>query len=265
MSAAGILTATVVVGAVGIFVGLFLGVAGMKFKVQVDEKEEAVLAALPGNNCGGCGFAGCSGLAAAIARGEAPVNACPVGGESVGKTIAAIMGVEAGAARRLTAFVACQGDCDRTTKNYDYFGAEDCRMMGFVPDGGPKSCNSGCLGYGTCVKVCPFDAIRVVNGVAVVDREACKACGKCVAVCPKKLISLVPYEAKFAAACSSKDKGPVTMKACQTGCIGCGICVKNCPAQAVSVADFHAAIDQEKCTGCGTCAEKCPKKAIVRL
>lgn len=265
MSAAGILTATVVVGAVGIFVGLFLGVAGMKFKVQVDEKEEAVLAALPGNNCGGCGFAGCSGLAAAIARGEAPVNACPVGGEPVGKTIAAIMGVEAGASRRLTAFVACQGDCDRTTKNYDYFGAEDCRMMGFVPDGGPKSCNSGCLGYGSCVKVCPFDAIRVVNGVAVVDREACKACGKCVAVCPKKLISLVPYEAKFAVACSSKDKGPVTMKACQSGCIGCGICVKNCPGQAVAVADFNATIDQEKCTGCGTCAEKCPKKAIVRL
>lgn len=265
MSAAGILTATVVVGAVGIFVGLFLGVAGMKFKVQVDEKEEAVLAALPGNNCGGCGFAGCSGLAAAIARGEAPVNACPVGGEPVGKTIAAIMGVEAGASRRLTAFVACQGDCDRTTKNYDYFGAEDCRMMGFVPDGGPKSCNSGCLGYGTCVKVCRFDAIHVVNGVAVVDREACKACGKCVAVCPKKLISLVPYEAKFAVACSSRDKGPVTMKACQTGCIGCGICVKNCPGQAVSVADFHATIDQEKCTGCGTCAEKCPKKAIVRF
>lgn len=265
MSAAGILTATVVVGAVGIFVGLFLGVAGMKFKVQVDEKEEAVLAALPGNNCGGCGFAGCSGLAAAIAKGEAPVNACPVGGEPVGKTIAAIMGVEAGASKRLTAFVACQGDCDRTTKNYDYCGAEDCRMMGFVPDGGPKSCNSGCLGYGTCVKVCPFDAIHVVNGVAVVDREACKACGKCVAVCPKKLISLVPYEAKFSVACSSKDKGPVTMKACQTGCIGCGICVKNCPSQAVSVADFNAAIDQEKCTGCGACAEKCPKKAIVRL
>lgn len=265
MSAAGILTATVVVGAVGIFVGLFLGVAGMKFKVQVDEKEEAVLAALPGNNCGGCGFAGCSGLAAAIAKGEAPVNACPVGGEPVGKTIAAIMGVEAGASKRLTAFVACQGDCDRTTKNYDYCGAEDCRMMGFVPDGGPKSCNSGCLGYGTCVKVCPFDAIHVVNGVAVVDREACKACGKCVAVCPKKLISLVSYEAKFSVACSSKDKGPVTMKACQTGCIGCGICVKNCPSQAVSVADFNATIDQEKCTGCGACAEKCPKKAIVRL
>lgn len=138
-------------------------------------------------------------------------------------------------------------------------------MMSFVPGGGAKSCNNGCLGYGTCVKACPFDAIHVVNGVAVVDREACKACGKCIAVCPKHLISLIPYKAKFAVACSSTDKGPVTMKACTAGCIGCGICVKNCPGQAVTVTEFNATIDQEKCTACGTCMEKCPKKAIVKL
>lgn len=265
MNVLGIITATAVVGVVGIFVGVFLGAAGIKFKVQVDEKEEAVLAALPGNNCGGCGYAGCSGLAAAIAKGEAPVNACPVGGEAVGKQIAGIMGVEAEGTVRQVAFVACQGDCERTKKDYDYYGIEDCRMMSFVPGGGPKSCNSGCLGFGTCAKVCPFDAIHVVNGVAVVDKEKCKACGKCIAVCPKKLISLVPYEAKLAVACSSKDKGPVTMKVCDTGCIGCGICVKNCPEQAVTVTEFNATIDQEKCVGCGVCAEKCPKKAIIKL
>lgn len=265
MSITGILTAAAVVAVVGIFVGLFLGIAGIKFKVQADEKEEAVLAVLPGNNCGGCGYAGCSGLAAAIAKGEAPANSCPVGGEAVGKRIAKIMGVEAESKERQAAYVACQGDCGKAHQDYDYHGIEDCRMMGFVPGGGPKSCNSGCLGYGTCAKVCPFDAIHVENGVAVVDREACKACGKCIAVCPKNLISLIPYKAKLAVACSSADKGPVTMKACQTGCIGCGICVKNCPVQAVTVADFNATIDQEKCTGCGTCMEKCPKKAIVQL
>ena len=263
MSVTGILTATAVVGVVGIFVGLFLGVAGIKFRVEVDEREEAVLAALPGNNCGGCGYAGCSGLAAAIARGEAPVNACPVGGAPVGEKIAAIMGVEAGTSERKVAFVACMGDCDKARQDYDYYGAQDCRMMGFVPGGGPKSCNSGCLGYGTCVKACPFDAIHVVNGVAVVDREKCKACGKCVEACPKHLISLIPYDAKYVVACSSKDKGPVTMKACEAGCIGCGLCARNCPSQAVSVKDFHATIDQEKCTGCGTCAEKCPKNCIL--
>ena len=184
MSITGILIAAACVGIVGIFVGLFLGVAGIKFKVEVDEKEEAVLAALPGNNCGGCGFAGCSGLAAAIAKGEAAVNTCPVGGEEVGKKIAAIMGVEAEASERMVAYVHCQGDCERTTTDYDYYGIKDCRMMSFVPGGGPKSCNSGCLGFGTCEQACPFDAIHVENGVAVVDKEKCKACGKCVEVCP---------------------------------------------------------------------------------
>lgn len=265
MSVTGILAAASVVGVVGIFVGLFLGVAGIKFKVEVDAREEAVLAALPGNNCGGCGFAGCSGLAAAIARGEAAVNACPVGGDAVGKKIGEIMGVEAESGERMTAYIACRGDCDRAKTDYVYTGVEDCRMLSFVPGGGPKSCNSGCLGFGSCVKACSFGAIRVENGVAVVDREACKACGKCVAACPKGLISLIPYKSKLAVACSSTDKGPVTMKSCEVGCIGCGLCVKACADQAVSVADFHAVIDQTKCTGCGACAEKCPKKAIVTL
>lgn len=263
MNVTGILAATLLVGGIGLFIGLFLGVAAIKFKVKVDEKEEAVLAALPGNNCGGCGFPGCSGLAAAIAKKEAAVNACPVGGEPVGKVIAGIMGVEAEETERKVAFVHCQGDCEKTTMDYEYTGIEDCRMLSFVPNGGAKSCNYGCLGFGSCVKVCPFDAIHVENGIAVVDKEKCKACGKCIEVCPKHLISFETYDAKHIVACSSKDKGPVTMKACSVGCIGCGICVKNCPAEAVKVENFHAVIDQEKCTGCGTCKEKCPKKAIV--
>lgn len=265
MNIIGIVAAAAVVGLVGIFVGLFLGIAGIRFKVETDEREESVLAALPGNNCGGCGYAGCSGLAAAIVKGEAPVNACPVGGESAGSRIAAIMGVETESLERKTAFVHCQGDCEKAGTDYEYTGVKDCRVMVFVPGGGPKSCNSGCMGYGSCVEVCPFDAIHVVNGVAVVDREKCRACGKCVEVCPKHLISLIPYEAQTEVACRSTDKGPVTMKVCGVGCIGCGICVKNCPAQAVAVTDFHAQIDQEKCTGCGVCVEKCPKKAIVKL
>ena len=261
----GVLKAAGMVGFVGLFIGAFLGFAAIKFKVKVDEKEEAVLGLLPGNNCGGCGFAGCSGLAAAIAKGEAAVNACPVGGQPVADKIAEVMGVKAEEGVRKVAFVKCQGDCDKTTVDYEYTGIEDCRMLSFVPNGGPKSCNYGCLGFGSCVTVCPFDAIHVVNGVAVVDKEKCKACGKCIEVCPKKLIELIPYDSKYAVACSSADKGPVTMKDCTVGCIGCSLCVKACPKEAVVVADFHAKINQDKCAGCGACAQKCPKKAIVEL
>ena len=116
MSVTGIITATVVVGAVGMFVGVFLGIAGLRFKVDVDEKEEAILTALPGNNCGGCGYAGCSGLAAAIAKGEAPVGGCPVGGDAVANKIAEIMGVVATNSTRRVAFVACIGDCEKANK-----------------------------------------------------------------------------------------------------------------------------------------------------
>lgn len=251
-----------VVGAVGVLIGIFLGLAGLKFKVEVDPKEEAILGALPGNNCGGCGYAGCSGLAAAITKGEAPANACPVGGEAVAKVIGDIMGVQVEAGKPMVAFVHCQGDCEKANTNYEYNGAQDCAMMNFVPGGGPKACRQGCAGYGNCVKACPFDAIHVQNGIAVVDRDACKACGKCVQACPKHLISLIPKDARYVVACKNSDKGPVTMKACSVGCIGCGICAKNCPQEAVSVQDFCAQIDPEKCVNCGTCAEKCPKKAI---
>lgn len=263
MDISNILIATGIVGGIGLLIGLFLGIAAIVFKVNTDEREEEILNALPGNNCGGCGYAGCSGLAAAIVKGEAPVNSCPVGGEPVGEKIAAIMGVEAKKSVRQVAFVHCQGDCDKTKLDYDYSGIEDCAMLQFVPNGGPKSCNYGCLGYGNCVKVCPFDAIHIVNGVAVVDKEKCKACGKCIEACPKNLISMVPYESKHIVACSSLDKGPITMKACTTGCIGCGICVKNCPNDAIRVENFHAIIDYDKCSNCGICAEKCPKNAII--
>ncbi len=263
MSIFGIVVATVIIGGLGIIIGLFLGAAGETFKIDMDEREVAVRAELPGNNCGGCGYAGCDAMAAAIVKGEAPVNGCPVGGEPVGKKVAAIMGVEVAEGVRKAAFVKCAGTCDKAPKNYQYTGAEDCRFVNMMQNGGDKICSYGCLGYGACVKECQFDAIHIINGVAVVDQDACKACGKCVAACPKKLIELVPVSGVHYVQCSSKDKGKDVNKACQAGCIGCMKCAKNCEAGAITVENNVAHVDYDKCTGCGKCKEVCPRGIIL--
>ena len=258
----GIIVAAVVVGCVGIILGFFLGIAGEKFKVETDPREDAILEVLPGNNCGGCGYAGCSGLAAAIAKGEAPVNQCPVGGEPVAAKVGGIMGVSAGASVKKVAFVKCAGTCEKAKQDYEYTGVEDCAAMAFVPNGGPKSCNYGCLGFGNCVKACPFDAIHVVDGIAKVDPKVCKACGKCVAACPKHLIELVPYDQTTFVQCSSHAKGKAVTSACEVGCIGCKKCEKTCPNGAITVDNFCAHIDYSKCTNCGACKEVCPRHII---
>ena len=136
-------------------------------------------------------------------------------------------------------------------------------MAALMQNGGEKACSYGCLGYGSCVKACGFDAIHIVNGIAVVDKEKCKACGKCVAECPKHLIELIPYQQKQAVACSSKEKGKAVMSACEIGCIGCRKCVKECPSEAITVVDNVAQIDYEKCTNCGKCKETCPRHIIL--
>ena len=264
MNMTGIIIAAAVVGIVGIVIGVLLGIASEKFKVEVDEKEILVRAELPGNNCGGCGYAGCDALAKAIAEGKAKVDQCPVGGAPVGEKIAAIMGVEAGSAEKKVAFVKCKGTCDKATVKYNYYGIDDChKIADAVPGGGSKGCNYGCLGSGSSVKACQFDAIHVVNGVAVVDKEKCVACGKCAEACPRHLIELVPYKANHLVQCSSHDKGPAVKKVCEAGCIGCTLCTKQCEFDAIHMDNNVAVIDYTKCTGCGKCAAKCPAHVII--
>lgn len=265
MDIVGVIAAIAIVGCTGCLMGFFLCFASEKFKVEVDERETAILDVLPGNNCGGCGYAGCSGLAAAIVKGEAPVNGCPVGGAAVGAKVGEIMGVAAEESIRKVAFVKCAGTCEKAKKNYEYTGIEDCQALTYVPGGGPKSCSYGCLGYGSCVKACPFDAIHIIDGIAHVDKEACKACGKCIEACPKNLIEFIPYDAKLAVSCSSRDMGKKVMSVCSVGCIGCKLCEKQCQFDAIHVVDNIAHIDQDKCTGCGACAAKCPKKIITSV
>lgn len=137
----------------------------------------------------------------------------------------------------------------------------DCRAQNMLA-GGSKSCSYGCLGYGTCKDVCEFDAIQIIDGIAVIDKDKCTACKKCISVCPKGIIELIPYEQEIIVKCKSRDLGKIVRNNCSIGCIGCGICAKNCPQEAIKLENNLAKVDYEKCINCGICAEKCPTKAI---
>lgn len=258
-----ILIATVAVAVIGLLIGLLLVTVDKKFKVEVDPRETAVRECLPGNNCGGCGYAGCDAMASAIVHEEAPVNGCPVGGAAVAEKIAHIMDVEATEAEKYAAFVKCSGDCEHAAARAHYVGISDCSSA-LASGLSPWNCDYGCLGFGTCASVCAFGAITVKDGVAHVDRSKCVACGKCVAACPKKLIELVPESAGYAVRCSNRDRGAAVKKACSAGCIACKLCEKQCENDAVKVENNVSHIDYEKCVSCGKCAEKCPVKVIVK-
>lgn len=257
-----IILAIIIVGAIGLIFGLLLALAAIVFRVEVDERIEKIEELLPGANCGGCGYAGCSAYAAAIVNDGAPVDACGAGGSRVAQQIGGIMGKAIGEKAPLVARVHCNGACDKAKDKYEYYGIPDC-LAASKFSGGQKACYSGCLGFGTCVKVCSFGAISVENGVAIVDEEKCTSCGMCVSACPKKLIELVPKDSKTFVLCNNHSAGKEVMAVCSAGCIACKICEKNCENGAISVKDNLAVIDYDKCNSCGICAEKCPKKVIT--
>ena len=177
-----VIYAVLVLGVIAVVFGLILSVAAKAFEVEVDERLPKIQACLAGANCGGCGYPGCAGCAEAILAGKAPVTACaPAGAEGAAK-IAEIMGMEAPSGEKKVAHVLCNGG-EASVKNFAYVGLHDCVAATKVA-GGPTACSFGCMGFGTCVAACQFDAIHInEQGVAEVDKEKCTDCGACREVC----------------------------------------------------------------------------------
>ena len=248
----------------GIVAAVMLTVAAKVMYVPVDERIEALSEALPGANCGGCGFAGCSDYATAIVENGAELTLCPVGGAGVVAKLGEIMGVEVSAGEEKCAIVMCGGYKDKTSTILQYADYPTCKASKTL-FGGAGACQHGCLGLGDCVASCSFDAIRVIDGVAWVDRELCFGCGSCVKACPNGIIKIVPKKNTTYVKCSSTDKGAVTRKACSAGCIGCKKCEKVCKFDAIKVENNNAVIDPDKCKNCGLCAKECPTGAILKL
>ncbi len=259
-----ILYAAAALGGLGILFGIVLGFVGKKFAVKVDERVRAVRDAVAGANCGACGYAGCDAFAEAVVRGEADPNACTPGGTKTAREIAAIMGVDAKDSTPKVARVRCQGTCENVTPRYDYSGIQSCRAASSM-SGGPSACEFGCVGLGDCVARCPFDAIKIVDDVAVIDEDKCTGCGVCVDTCPRSIINLLPRDQTVVVMCRNKAIGRIARLQCKTACVGCKRCEKQCPSDSIHVVDGVAIIDETTCTRCGACIQVCPMHCIVNF
>ena len=252
----------------GILAAVILYFVAQKFKVEEDPRIDVVEKMLPGANCGGCGFAGCRGMAdALVKRDDISDLYCPVGGAATMKSCADYLGKAAPEKEPQVATVRCGGTCAKRPRTNAYDGASSCAVASSLYVG-ETGCSFGCLGYGDCEVACTFDAIRVnpETGLPEVDAEKCTACGACVKACPKMIIELRkkwPKGRAVCVSCVSKDKGAVVMKACKAGCIGCGKCAKVCAFEAITVENNVAYIDSAKCRLCRKCVNECPTGAIV--
>jgi len=258
-----VLTAVASMLVLGVLFGFWLSIAARRLRVDEDPRIERALAALPGVNCGACGFSGCRGYAEAIVGGE-KVTLCTAGGPGAAAVLAELMGVEVDATVRRRAVVHCRGGADCCGDAFDYVGEPDCRAAQLI-GGGPKSCAYGCLGFGTCASVCPYGAITMSEQrLPVIDADKCTACGLCVRACPRRILSLLPVHYTTYLGCASRERGKTVKAVCSVGCIGCGLCARKDPNGAIEMVDNLPVLDFEKAGGdFSAAAEVCPTHSYV--
>ncbi len=264
-----ITSALLVMGSLGLIFGIGLAIASKVFAVQKDERVEKIEAVLPGANCGACGAPGCAGFAEGVVDGKYEVSGCTAGGADVAKQVASIMGVEVGEVLPNVAVVRCRGDKDNAVDQAVYQGIEDCRAAVMI-DGGAKGCVYGCLGLGTCVRACPFDAMAMQdNGLPIVYEDLCTGCGSCVEACPRGIMQLVPINQKVYLACVSRDFGKSVKAVCKVGCIGCSLCSKEnvTPNEIITMDDklpvIHYDRVKDPLTDLDQTVEKCPTNSFA--
>ena len=259
--------AVAAMGAIGAVCGTGLYIMSRRFAVEMDERIDRVLEVLPGVNCGACGYGSCAALAEAVVKSVDELKRiprCVQGGDEVASEIEAILGVHAERPEKQISKLRCTGG-RRCQDRFTYIGVDDCNEVVFLNEDGNKACRYACIGHGTCAKTCPFDAIRMEEGLPVIDKHLCRGCGLCVKACPRGVLKLSGVTEFYIVACSSLDPGREVRRICKAGCTACKICEKNCPVDAVHVIDNLAVIDPVKCNGCGICAEKCPRKVILSV